>query len=188
MSSSPTLNQLVLTDGPLWNTFQRWEASVSSQEKITLMEELISMFSVTSDGSLEVEKLMYSMWVIITQTLNLLEEHQRRDTTMRSRMAMLSAEASADQQPAELEIARLILNGLRLRVLRLENSFGNTFTTWIQRVQLALSRNCQNIATGNTLYMLPNIGRQPELNSLMEILMDDMIGYSSLAWEVDHHE
>lgn len=121
------------------------------------------------------------------QTLCLLVAHQKRVTTTQSRMATLSAEALADQRPAELEIARLILNGLRLRVLRIENSFGNLFTAWIQKVQLALSRNSPNTVTGSSLFMLPNIHRQPELNSLMEGLMDDLIGYNNLAWEVDNH-
>ena len=55
------------------------------------------------------------------------------------------------------------------------------------KVQLALSRNSPNTVTGSSLFMLPNIHRQPELNSLMEGLMDDLIGYNNLAWEVDNH-
>lgn len=187
MSSSPTLNRRDLTGGPLWTTFQRWEESASSQEKITLMEELISTFSATSDGSLEVERLIYSMWTIITQTLNLLKAHQRRATTTRSRMATLSAEALADQMPAELEIATLILDGLKLRVLKIENSFGNLFIVWIQKVQRALLRNSQSTVTGNSQFVLPIIHRQADLNSLMGLLMDDLIGYTNLAWEVDNH-
>lgn len=187
MSSSPTLSAESSTVSPLWTAFQAWEASVSSPEKNILMAGLISTCSAISDGSLEVERLIYSMYSVTTQTLTLLEAHQRRDTITQSRMATLSAEASRDRRPAELEIARLIRSGLRLRVRRIETSFGNWFMCWIPKVQRALSDSCRNTVTGNSLLLLPHMHRQPELNSMTALLMEDLIGYNNLAWEVDNH-
>ena len=55
------------------------------------------------------------------------------------------------------------------------------------KVQRALLRNSQSTVTGNSQFVLPIIHRQADLNSLMGLLMDDLIGYTNLAWEVDNH-
>nr|UQB76455.1 replication associated protein [Flumine genomovirus 6] len=188
MSSSPTLNAESLMVSSLWTTFRRWEASVSWQEKVTRMGDFTYTCFAISDGSFEVEKLMYSMWQVSTQTLNLLEEHQRRDSIIRSRMETSSVEDSVVQRGrAEEEMGRLYLAGLRSRVQAVETSFGNWCTAWIPRVQLALSRRSPSTPTGNLLLTLPVMSHHWELNSLAETWTEEMTGYHNLVWEVENH-
>ena len=106
---------------------------------------------------------------------------------MLSKMATLLHVTSTDQNLAELEMARLWRNGLKLRLQRIEKSFGNWYTAWIPKVLHALSVNSASTPTGNLRLTLPLISSQPELNLLGRMWMDDMIGYNSLESDLLNH-
>ena len=74
---------------------------------------------------------------------------------MRSRMETLSEGLSQDLNPAELEMGRLAINGLSLRMQRLVTSFGSWLTNWIRSLQSALSTNSRNGATGDLHLYVP---------------------------------
>nr|UGV21555.1 MAG: replication-associated protein [Giant panda Genomoviridae] len=88
--SSLTHNAATCPSGPCWTSFHHWELSASLDESSTRISAFISTCSQISDGSFEVEKLIFSMWTVGTQTSNALGELQRKVTTMRSRMETLS--------------------------------------------------------------------------------------------------
>lgn len=174
----------------LWTSFHHWEQSASLDESIMRMEEFTSTCLSTSDGSFDHEEQMYSMWTVSTQTSSLLEAHQQKDTTTRLRMETLSAEASNDpkKSPAELEIARLIQNGLQLRVRHVEKSFGRFATSWIRNRLRATSVLCKSTPTGNLQRCLPCMSHHTELGASREAWTEEMIGYSNLVLDVESHK
>jgi len=188
MSSSPTHNVESLTLSELWIAFQNWQGNVSLDESLTLMEEFTCIASSTSDGSFEVEKLMYSMWEVSTQTLAALVAIRKRATITQSRMETLYAEGLPDPHlRCEVEMALLIQNGLRLHRLKIETSFGNWCTSWILRVQQLLFPNFRNTAIGNLRLMLPRMSHQQELSSLEERLTVETIGFYNLESDLRNH-
>ena len=139
------------------------------------------------NGSFEVDRLLYLMWTVTTRTSHLVRVHQRRVTTMRSRMETLSEGLSQDLSPAELEMGRLAINGLSLRVQRLVTTFGSWLTNWIRSLQSALSTNSRNGATGDLhLYALP-ISTHEELNLWSRTMTEDIRGYCNLALDLENH-
>ncbi|ASH99144.1 putative ORF3 protein [Giant panda associated gemycircularvirus] len=186
--SSPTHNAETSVDFALWNAFHHWELSASSHESLTRMEDFICTVSQTSDGSFEVERLTYSMWTVTTRTLSLLREHQRRVTTTQSRMAMLLREASSDQSGrAELELGRLLISGLKLRVRRIENHFGSFVINWIPKVLHVHTASLPSMRTGDLQKCLPNMSHQEDLSLLGEMLMVEMSGYHQLVSDWETH-
>lgn len=175
-------------DSALWNAFHHWELSASLQESVTRMGDFIYTSSQISDGSFEVERSIYSMWTVGTRTSNLLGEHLRRVTTTQSRMEMLLREAWSDPSGrAELELGRLLIDGLKLRVRRIERHFGNFAMSWIQRVLRVHSDSLQNTRTGNIERCLPSMSHQEDLNLLAEMLTEEMSGYASLVSDWESH-
>lgn len=173
----------------LWMSLLHWELSASLDESITRLEAFICTFSATSDGSFAVEELIFSMWEDSTQTLSLLVAHRKRDTITRSRMATLSVEALADrsQQRAEAEICQLILNGLRLRVQKVEMCFGDLCMSWIQKRLLLPSGPCSGMLIGSSDPTLCCMSRQQEYPSARGSWTDEIIGYNSLVFDWENH-
>jgi hypothetical protein len=186
--SSPTVNVETWIRTQLWSSFQAWERSASSAESITNLRAFISTLSLISDGSFEVERRIYSMWTIATQTSNLLEEHQRKVTTMRSRMETLWAGGLRDQYRAEVEMARLLTSGLELRVRRIEMSFGHFATSWIQKLLPVLSVNSRSTPIGGSHRPSQSMSHPEELNLLARMLTEEMSGYVSLASDWENHQ
>lgn len=160
------------------------EGSVSLDERITRTEAFIYTCLSTSDGSFEVEGLMFSMWAIGTQTLRLLGDLRGRRTTMQSRMATSSVEVQNDR--AEGEVRRLILSGLSLRVRRIERSFGDFCLSWIRKLLPVLSRHSASSPTGNLLQTLPPMSIHEEWSSSVETLTEEMIGYNNLVLDLEN--
>lgn len=173
----------------LWTSFHHWERSASLDESVMRMEAFTSTCLSTSDGSFDHEEQMYSMWTVSTQTCRLLAEHQTRDTITRSRMETLSAEVLNDPttSPAELEIARLIRNGLKSRVRHLEMSFGRFATSWIRNRLRATSILCQSTPTGNLQRCLPCMSHHTELKASRAAWTEEIIGYNNLVLDVENH-
>lgn len=183
----PTLSVETFNLSDLWSISQRWDRTSSSDERLTLMEELTCTSLQISNGSFEVDRLLYLMWTVTTRTSHLVRVHQRRVTTMRSRMETLSEGLSQDLNPAELEMGRLAINGLSLRMQRLVTSFGSWLTNWIRSLQSALSTNSRNGATGDLhLYALP-ISTHEELNLWSRTMTEDIRGYCNLALDLENH-
>lgn len=187
MHSSPTPNAETSIPGELWSAFHLWELSASLVESITRMEDFICTVSQISDGSFEVERLTYSMWTVGTQTLSLLREHLRRDTTTQSRMAMLSAEGWQGRSRAQWELGRLLRSGLELRKRRIETNFGLFVTNWIPKLLHALSTHSASMLTGDLPRNLPSMSTIDELALFREMLTEEMTGYRSLVSDWMNH-
>lgn len=182
------LNAESSVDGTLWNAFRHWEASASLDESIMRMEDFISTCFAISDGSFEVEKLIFSMSTVTTQTLRRLEALRSWDTTMQSRMVTLFAEDWEDQSwIAEVEMVRLMRSGRRSRQRRIEMSFGNWCTDWILSLLHAHSRSSRSTQTGNFALWSQHTRIQQGFRSLEEILMGDLIGLDNLELAERHH-
>ena len=88
---------------------------------------------------------------------------------------------------AEVEMGRLAISGLRLRVRRIENSFGNFVTSWIPRVLQQLSVNLEHTRTGNSLWPIQSINIPQGILSGLDSLTDEMIGYYNLESDLRNH-
>jgi len=124
------LSAVTWIPGQLMTTLEALELSVSLDEKITKMEEFISMLSLCSNGGLSHEMSVFSMWRDGTQMLSLATAHRRRVGRMRQRMAMWLQEGSKSQS-AELQYLRLARSGLELSWRSLETSFLLLSRSWI---------------------------------------------------------
>lgn len=189
MDCSHMLNAEISMASTLWSSFHHWQRSVSLEESCTRMEEFTSTCLSTSDGGFDLESQAYLMWEASTQTLVLLREHLTRDTNTRLRMETLSAEASPSRTAsrAEAEIARLIRSGLKLRVQKVERSFGAFSTNWIRNRLRATSILCRSTPSGNLQRCLPCMSHHQALASSMEKLTGEMIGYRSLVLDLESH-
>nr|UGV21551.1 MAG: replication-associated protein [Giant panda Genomoviridae] len=185
--SSLTHNAATCPSGPCWTSFHHWELSASLDESSTRISAFISTCSQISDGSFEVEKLIFSMWTVGTQTSNALGELQRKVTTMRSRMETLSRVVSSDQT-ASMGAVRLLTCGLRLRARRIEASFGVFARNWIPRVCAAHSGSCRNSPTGDSPRSLPSMSHPEELTLFREMLMVEVHGWKQLVLDWETHQ
>lgn len=172
----------------LWNAFRIWERSVSLDESITKLEDFISTCFAISDGSFEVERQIYSMYMVVTQMSRLLRAHLNRAVNTQSRMAILSVEdLSTQSSSAELEMGRLVIHGLRLRVRRIENRFGNYAMHWIPRLLRLLSLHLANTVTGNMQLQFQSTVTLRDLDLKAEQVMAEINGYYSLELDLESH-
>lgn len=186
-SSSLTHNAATCPSGQCLTTLAHWELSASLDESITRISDFIFTCLQTSDGSFEVERLIYSMYVVGTQTSNVLGEHRRRVTTTQSRMATSWQAALNGRFPAQLDLGRLLIRGLRLRVRRLEENFGNFARSWIQRLCAVHSASCRNTPIGGLNRSLPCMSHPEDLTLLVEMMTDEIAGYHRLVLDWDRH-
>lgn len=149
MASSLTLNAVTWIPGQLATILDDLELSVSLDEKITAMEEFISMLSLCSNGGLSHEMSVYSMWRDGTQMLSVATAHHRRVGRMRRRMATWLQEGS-NAQSTELQYLRLARSGLELSWQSLEKSFLLLSRSWILGHFAAHSDLYELMPTGST--------------------------------------
>lgn len=187
MPSSPTANVAISILGELWTCLQNIELSASLDESCTRMEEFTyTLSSISVDSSVQ-ERLQFSMWEAATLTSRSLEELQRRDTTMRSKMAMSSQEGSNVRLTrAEVALTQLILNGVRLSWQRQQSSFGNFATNWFRNMWSEAILLYGSIASGSLhpsiLSTLP-----PEGYGLTrQQLRESTSGCCRLVWDLEH--
>lgn len=189
MPSSPTPNVAISILGELWRSLQTFELSASLEESCTRMEEFIFILSSISIDSSAQERLQFSMWKAATLTSRSLGELRRRDTTMRSKMAMSSLEGSGVQiTRAETALTQLILNGVRLSWQRQQNSFGNFAMNWFRNMWSEAIQLYGSIASGSLhpsiLSTLP-----PEGYGLTrQQLRESTSGSCRLIWDLEHLE
>lgn len=185
MHSSHTLSQVTYQVHLLENAFRRWDIAASLAEKITRMEELTFMLLSTSATNDDLDDLMFSMWQAATRILALLKGHRLRVGSMLLRMETLYGPDWRDLDRPEIEIATLLLNGLRSRLQAIDNRFGILFTNWIPKVRHVLSPNFQNTVTGSSLLTLPTMNTPDPSHSLLENLTAEINGYYNLEsdWE-----
>ena len=187
MPSSPTHSVAVSILGELWTSLQRFELSASLDESCTRMEEFIFMLSSISIDSSVQERLQFSMWEAATLTSSSLAALQRRDTTMRSKMAMSSlVDSPVRITRAEAALTQLILNGVRLSWQRQQTSFGNFATNWFRNIWSEAIRLYGSIASGalhpSILSTLP-----PEGYGLTrQELRESTSGSCRLIWDLEH--
>lgn len=130
-SSSRTLSQRGLMSGPLTTISRHLVQNASLQERIMLLEVLISTLSLLSSGSFDPDDPISLMLEASIRTLAHLEATQEAVTTMQSRMARSSQEGLSVL--AEVEFQRLQLRGIGLSQLQVLENFGTLFESWLQR-------------------------------------------------------
>jgi len=188
MSYSPTLSVETSTLSQLWNSFRIWEQSVSLDESITRLGDFISTCFAISDGSFAVEKQISLMYSVVTPMCRLLEAHRSRVVNTQSRMAMLYVEdLSTQSSSAELEMGRLAIYGLRLRVRRIENRFGTYAMHWIPKLLRLLSLRYPNTVTGNMQLPFQSTLTLSDLDLKAEQVMAEISGYYSLELDLENH-
>lgn len=148
--------------------------SVSWAEKFTLMEVLISTFSVTLDENSNPDEPTYLMWEVITQTYHSLREIQGLVLIMQSRMETWSQEGLSDR--AETQLVELRINGLKSSMLQMNRRFGNVLHNWIQRHFAHNSPAYRNMWDGSTLPSMRNIEARPGSNLEAELFLSWMHG------------
>lgn len=118
-------------NGPLSTILDHLERSVSWDEKITLMEVLISILSSTSVGNSGLDEQMSLMLTAATRTLCHLEAAHGVVGTTQQRMERLWQEGSHGQ--ASLHLCEMAIRGARLSALRVSQNFGSCLKLWLQR-------------------------------------------------------
>lgn len=166
MSSSLTLNLESFLSGPFWTIFQALEQSVSSDEKITLMEVLISTFSLISAEKNSPDEEITLMLEAITRTLSHQKVVQRAVGTMRQKTETLLQGGWGGR--AQVDFLKLRMHGARLSAQKVERSFLTLFGNWIQR---ALCSNTKRSSDTPTSFM-------PRTENPMWVPMG-----SGLSWE-----
>lgn len=183
MSSSPTLRpDPTSIIGQLWGYLDRWERSVSLAEKIMLMGEFITTYSLTSDDSFRRERLIYSMWEASTQTSNLLGGLQARLSITLARMETLSQAGLEDR--AEMQISILIRSGLRRHIADLLTSFFTFATSWLHEISSEDSPPFEPTATGNGTTGPWRTINPRELSMTRQRLRESMSGCHSLLLDL----
>lgn len=187
MPYSPTHNVAISILGELWSCLQTFELSASLEESCTKMEAFIFTLSSISADSSVLEQLQFSMWEASTLTLNNLEGLLRRDTTMRSKMAMWSQEGSSVRGTrAEVALTQLILSGVRSSWLKQQTNFGNFATHWFRNIWLEAIHLYGNTATGSLhpsiLSTLPPSG----YGLTRQQLRESTSGSCRLIWDLEH--
>ncbi|WGO62808.1 hypothetical protein [Genomoviridae sp.] len=131
MSSSLTLSLATFLNGPFLTISRLLELSASLDERITLMEVLISMFSAISDERSNPDDPISLMSMATTQTLSHLVDVREKVGTMRQRMDSLLQGAWRGR--AEVDFLQLRINGARLSAQKVEKSFLTCYGNWIRR-------------------------------------------------------
>lgn len=182
MDFSLTPSQTALTIGPCWTAFQLWELSASLPEKIMRMEELTSTCSLILDDASAHAQLRSSMLRVTTRMCRHHEENLTRATTTPPRTETSSPGDynGRMESRAEKEILLMIRNGERLRVQRVETSFGDWFASWTQSLLWCISPLFPNSPIGNTLQSEWSTRALRTLSFLEEKLMDEMRGLNRL--------
>lgn len=189
MPSSPTHSVAISILGELWTTLQNFELSASLGESCTRMEAFIFTLSSISIDSSAQGRLQFSMWEAATLTFQSLEALLRRDTTMRSKMAMSALEDSDVRMTrSEVALTQLILSGVRSQWLRTQTTFGNFALNWFRNMWSEAIHLYGSIASGSLhpsiLSTLP-----PEGYGLTrQQLRESTSGSCRLIWDLEHLE
>lgn len=146
--------------GQLATTLALLERNVSLDEKITRMEEFISIVSSCSRDNLGQEMSVSSMLGDATQILCAATVHRKRVGTMRRKMEMFALVASSDR--AEKAILEARLHGLELSWRKVERSFLTLSRNWILAHYASTLDNFERLLIGDSD---PN---QPPTNTLRD--------------------
>lgn len=146
MPCSHTPSVETLTHGQSATFCRRYQLSASLAEKIMLMEEFISMYSLTSALDSAQKTHDDLMWTAITRTFNLAVGHQGRCMTMLSKMAMSSQGDSTDQ--VETMWLGFVHSGIELWMHRMLRNFGTWSEHWLQECSSPTSTVCGATASG----------------------------------------
>ena len=151
------------------------------------MAEFISTYSLISDGSLAVERLMYSMWEAVTLTSRSVDALRGRRTTTQSRMETLLQGGSSDPtKRAEMALGRLILRGIQSSRLKLLKSFGHFAMTWLHEILLARFPHFRSIATGDIALSLDPTVLQLGMSLTRHALQNSTNGCCKLIWDLEN--
>lgn len=178
MDSSRTHNAPTLILSRWLTILHLYEQSASSAERITLMEDVISMLSLCGRRDSKHEALENSMLTIATRTSALAMELQSKVGIMQSRMEMWSGEDWKDR--AETAWINLALNGAKSSLRQLQTSFGDSLEKWTLVRFAAVSPPYRNMWTGSTGPTLPTMQTRQEYNSTYCDHQDSMTGVEQI--------
>jgi len=181
MSSLPSPNHQTSTQRRLTLLLDDLEASASSEERITLMAEFISIVSCNLSTSSNPRTRECLMLEDAIQMFGRCIAHQRRVMIMQSRMVMWLEDPLSGR--AELAWGRLAINGLKLSLQRLERSFLRLLRDWIQNHFAAVSSAFPSTQTGNTVWTEPLTVHPGAYLLSQKEFMDSMSGYEEI-WEL----
>lgn len=163
--------------------------SVSSPERYTqLLEEFIFTCLSTLGESFEADPLGSSMWTVGIRTWCLLGELQRKGTTTRLKMETLSRGASRDLNHAEECMLDLIDSSISRTCASLRRNFLSYTTKWIEELSCRLSPVEGLTPNGDTLLnrsLTGSLPAMPDSTTLAASLMDEMIGWRSLEYDLE---
>lgn len=160
---------------------QQFQLSASLEERLILMEELISTLSLTLVQNTEQETPDDLMWRAVTRTFNLAAEHRRRCSTMRSRMETLSQEDSSDL--VEMEYQRLMIHGIEFWMQKMLIHFGNWFEHWLQGCSSPTSTVCGATASGTIDPRWLHTSPHPALCSTYQVWRSSANSYVKVCLE-----
>lgn len=112
-------------------------SSVSSDEKVTQMEALISTLSSITAPTFEDQELLSSMLRDTIRMSSLVDEHQRRCGIMRRKMATLWRGGLSDQ--VEGDFLQLAMSGLNSLMSKIEMSFSALLNNFALEISFAHS-------------------------------------------------
>lgn len=177
-----------LTNGMSAITCRFSELNVSSPGRFTQrLEEFIFTCSSISAENFDPGMFVSSMWTVGTRTLFLLEELQRKVTTMRSKMEMWSRVGLRDRFLAEECLWELRESAMLRTSANLRRSFLSYATKWIEVLSSNLSPSIRLTVSGDLPPSLNPLCHPSQLVSSVASLMDEMIGWRSLELELEAH-
>lgn len=186
MPSLLTLNAEISTPLRLSTNYQNLEQSVSSEEKRTATEELISTLSSISEPNSALAIRRLSMWEDAIRMSLLLKVDQVKDTTTLSKMATLSLEDSNDL--VEHELRRVEYRG-RMRWRREAwMSFLNLVYAWMQDRHSGCGPTCTRTPNGGTGRREGHMCTHVKWKFIQEGCRNSMDGWGAICevnpWEV----
>lgn len=174
------IHDRIISTLSMWSTtFHLSEPSASLDENITQTEDFITMLSSTSDGSLEAEMSVYSMWTDATRMLNLLDHHRNLGGTMRRRMERL-LRAGLSDQATQLATRR---TGQRLLQQEMKTNFGKYVRVWLREHSSVISSHFNGTVNGGINPSLLYMCTQEEFKSTRQAFRDSMTGYGSILFD-----
>lgn len=182
MSSSPTPSAETSTNGEFTTLLRRFQLSVSLHEKLTLMEEFISMLSSISADASTSETRDALMLMATTRIYNHAVAHHRRCWTMRSRTETLSLEASVPS--STIRFRQLTMSGLESHMHLLWTSFGILFESWHRERCAATSTPCVHMPNGTIDPRLLSINTPRPFDLALQEFRNSMNGYVTTCLEL----
>nr|WQA30110.1 MAG: rep protein [Cressdnaviricota sp.] len=166
-----TRSAVILMNGPLMTILDLLERSVSWDEKLMLMEVLISMFSAISAESFDPDEPTSLMLMATTRTSNALKGILERVQNTRAKMETLSPVGSRLDPCPLKSFHGLKIRGLRSSAAKIEQNFMRLLKTSVLGTSLPSSDPCMPMLSGNGPRSVWNTSVPPGSRLQMELFL-----------------